>query len=195
MARLGRTFIDGSPVPEDSTFSPSFSPASPPPPVPAERTVDERRIEVESIDRSLIPDLSEIPEDIRVFLESTGRVLSLASSDPNYIAARTLCGSYPVNLDHDVEESQRADFKRTCIRRGFLVDPTGVIRRGDCLLYVQDSRDRDAELDIAARVARSFEFSDDLDVSSLADKIPPDHRKNVHIHITGSGASRRVRLS
>ena len=155
--------------------------------------VKESGIRVDRFDPSLAPDLSTIPDSIRVLLESTGKVISLASSHPNYISMRSLAESYPISVEHDVPDNLREQFKHECRRNGFVIDPTGVVRRGDCLLYAQDPRAREHELEVAARIARSFEFNE-TDTQRIKDTLPESVRRYLTLHMQGPDMSREIPL-
>lgn len=176
------------------------APITPPPAPPALEAsmgstfaVPESGIRTDRFDPSLAPDLSTIPQSIRVILEATGKIASLASSHPNYISMRSLSESYPVSVTHDVPESQRETFTHECRRNGFVIDPTGVVRRGDCLLYVQEPAAREYELEVAARIARSYEFNE-TDTDRIKDALPESVRRYLSLHMEGPDVARKVPL-
>ena len=133
----------------------------------------ERSIPVEDIGIGEIPDLSFIPTDVSNFLALEGRCLSLGSSNPSYIASRSIHSSHPLNVELDIAENRRKEFRAVCIKWGLRVTPDGNISRGDCLIYAQDkaARDRELRLTELRMLARRHGAND---ANSLRDQIPAE---------------------
>lgn len=143
-----------------------------------------RAIEVESYDFSSVGDRSIIPDSVREFLETSGKVLSFASRNPDYIAGRSLYFSHPIVVEIDIDATDRDRFKLICQREGLSIDPlTGMVTRGDCCIFAQPEGARDEEMRIATRQEQAQRW-ENTNTDALLGGIPQEFQERTRIRLS-----------
>ncbi len=101
---------------------------------------------VETVQAPPPVDLSYIPADVVSYYGGLNLATSLASNNDQVIAQASINSRYPA-LWEEIPEDFRNDFRGQLTKHGFRVDTaTGLIKKGDCILYTQPIDARSAQL-------------------------------------------------
>lgn len=98
--------------------------------------------------RAVPPDLSYIPDELANYYEAKGMRVSLASSLDNNVARLSMFERFPLYFD-EIPPSVAGEKGRNLTRYGFKIDASGLVKKGDCCLFLQSLEARAQEHDAA----------------------------------------------
>lgn len=103
----------------------------------------QKRIEV--VEAPAERDLSSIPEAVTDYFASAGMHASLASAHETVVAQSAIAQRYAITTDDFPEDPAVRKMLTDDLRQyGFRITPEGMVKRGDCYLYIQSEEAREA---------------------------------------------------
>jgi hypothetical protein len=95
--------------------------------------------------REAVRDLSCLPEQVNNYFTSKGYRVTLASMHQTAVMQLSTDERFPLCLPDIEDEGDREEMRKALVRQGFQIKE-GFPTRGDCYIYVQPERARDAQL-------------------------------------------------
>jgi len=109
----------------------------------------ERAVEV--TERPVAPDMTYLPQALVDHFSAQGYCVTMASKLPENVGALAGYGRHPIALNDLPPELSQGD-GLALRKEGIWVDPSGLLYKGDCYIFIQSEEHREAQLQEGMRI-------------------------------------------